>query len=252
MKLFNSILIILFVATTSFALDVQSMLADGWRHFNNKNFKIAAKTFENSARIYPSSAEAYKGIGMSYMKMGCTENSTDSDMVQKAAQAFDKALQLDPKMSDVRYQLGIACLALDDKSGAEKQFQALKQDNNPLSEQLMVKITAYKVPASYRYLYNEHNMAGDRIEALQDLSRKQKQAKIDEQNAIIAAQEAERAEKKRLISAIEEARDAARSAEASASNAEAAAEEANRRSSFQSHPHIPTGGHVTLSIGIEK
>ncbi|MRS01867.1 hypothetical protein EG832_01330 [bacterium] len=219
MRLLVAIIFFALTASTAFALDSQSILKDGWEHFNNKNYNTASKTFENAARIDPASSDALKGLGMSYMKMGYSENSTDFDLVEKAAFVFQKALQLDPNMPEVIYQLGLACLALDDKSGAEKQYQALTPISKPLADQLAVKISAYKKPIESHYLYNENNLAGDQREAMQDLVRQKAQAEINKQRVVEAAKAEERAEKKRLISAVEDARAATAIAEYQASRA---------------------------------
>jgi len=130
---------------TAFALDLQSVLNDGWTHFNNSNYKRAASAFETAARIDPSSAEAFKGIGMSYMKKGQAEYNPG--LVANAADAFQKALDLNPNMPDIRFQLGVACLAIDNKPDAEKQYQALISANKSLADQLAEKIAAYKPPS---------------------------------------------------------------------------------------------------------
>jgi tetratricopeptide (TPR) repeat protein len=109
----------------------------------------AIKTFESAARNDKTCAEAFKGIGMSYMKLGYSENSTDLGLVENAASAFQKALQLNPNMPDIIYQLGLAYLALDNKPGAEKQQQALVSISKHLADQLAVRISVYKAPKNY-------------------------------------------------------------------------------------------------------
>jgi tetratricopeptide (TPR) repeat protein len=150
MRLCVAIVFFAFTATTAFALDSQSILRDGWEHFNNQNYNSASKTFENAARIDPASSEALKGLGMSYMKMGCSEKSTDLGLVEKAAAAFQKALQLNPNMPEVSYQLGLACLVLNDKAGAEKQYQALIPTSKPLADKLASKIVNYIPQEQYQ------------------------------------------------------------------------------------------------------
>jgi len=135
---------------TAFALDSQTILAGGWKFYNNGSFKAASKSFENAARIDPSCAEAFKGMGMSYMKMGYSEYSQDFDMVQDAALSFEEALKLNPNMPEVRYQLGVACLALGDKPGAERQAQELDSVDKKLAGQLAGKISEYKPSKNYR------------------------------------------------------------------------------------------------------
>lgn len=151
---------------------------------------------------------------MSYMKMSYSENSTDLGLVEKAAAAFQKSSQLNPNMPEVSFQLGLAYLALDDKPGADRQYQALLPTSKTLADQLAVKIAAYKKPVSSQYLYNENNISGDQQEAFQDLVKK----RIKQEQRM---HEAELMEKQRLIDAVENARDAALRAE-SAANAAAA------------------------------
>lgn len=155
-------IMILFSATLASGLDLQSVLADGWKYFDNANYKAASKTFESAARIDPASPESFKGLGMSYMKMGYTEYSQDIDLMVKATQSFEKALQLNPNMPDVRYQLGVASLALDDKPGAERQYQALNPVDNKLAGQLAEKIAKYHSPKNYRHVatYGSESIAG--------------------------------------------------------------------------------------------
>lgn len=237
MRFLFAIVLIAFASTSVLAVDIQTTLSDGWKLFDNKSYKAASRKFEYAVRVDPASAEAFKGLGMTYMKIGYSEYSQDLDMVQQAVSAFEKALRLNPNMPEVSYQLGLACLALDDKSGADKQYQALLPTCKPLANQLAVKIAAYKKPVQSHYLYNENNLAGDRQEALQALARERVQQEIRRGEAIEAAKAEERAEKKRLISAIEEARDAARSAEAAAESAEDAAREAADEADWASIHH---------------
>ncbi len=243
-----AIVIFVLTTTTALALDLKTTLADAWKYYNNSNYTSAAKTFAAAAKNDPSSAEAYRGLGLSYMNLGYSESSTDLEMVEKAARAFETALQLNANMPDVRYQLGVAFLALGDKKRAEEQYRELSLTNPPLSKELSEKIGAYKKPESYSYLYNEHNLSDDRRQAAQALERKKIEIEVRRQKALEAAQAAELEEKKQLRYSLESAEGRARSAEARASRAESAAIEAAenaRKSSF--HPHIPTGGHVTPS-----
>jgi len=165
MRFATALVFFVFTATSTFALDPQSLVKDGWVYFKNGCFDKAAKTFESAARIDPANAEAFKGMGMSYMKSGYFENSTDTEMVEKAASAFQKAIQINSVMPDVRYQLGIAYLALNDKKGAESQYQALISMNKPLADELAGKIAAYKPQQNYRLIatYGNESSSGENV-----------------------------------------------------------------------------------------
>ncbi|RQW87935.1 MAG: hypothetical protein EHM79_06710 [Geobacter sp.] len=150
MKVWIAMTCFVLATGTAFALDSQTILAGGWKYYNNGSFKAASKSFENAARIDPACAEAFKGLGMSYMKIGYSDYSQDLEMVQDAALSFQEALKLNPNTPEVRYQLGVACLALGDKPGAERQYQMLNATDKTLASQLSGKISEYKPPKQYR------------------------------------------------------------------------------------------------------
>lgn len=220
MRFYLAIVILILTTTTALALDFQSTLADAWKYYNNSNYTSAAKTFAAAAKNDPSSAEAYRGLGLSYMNLGYSESSTDLEMVEKAARAFETALQLNANMPDVRYKLGIAYLCLDDKQRAAEQCRELSLTDPTLSKELSGKIGAYKKQESYSYLYNEHNLSDDRRQAALALERKKIEIEVRRQKALEAAQAAELEEKKRLRHALERAGERASSAEEEARDAE--------------------------------
>lgn len=139
-------LLALMLHTPMFAADFKASLEDGWTYYNNGAFKKASREFELAARLDPSSAEAFKGIGLSYMKIGIDESFTNVEFAVKAAEAFQRSLAISSSQDEVRYGLGLTCLALYDRECATNQHEMLKGSNRVLAEKLATRIASYKPP----------------------------------------------------------------------------------------------------------
>ena len=125
-------------------------LRQGAEHLGVGNYKRAAKAFGHAARLNSDSAEAHAGMGMAYLKLGSGEVSTDPELLGNAAAAFGEALRLAPDSAESRYHLGLTCLALYDRKGALKAYEALKPLDEELAEQLLAGISSFKPPPSFR------------------------------------------------------------------------------------------------------
>jgi hypothetical protein len=143
-------LLALVLTTPILAADFSASLEEGWRHYNNGAFKKASREFERAARLDPSSAEAFKGVGLSYMKIGIDVSFTNVEFAMKAAEAFQRSLAISPSQDEVRYELGLTCLALYDRECAKNQHEVLKGSNRGLAEKLAARIASYEPPRKIR------------------------------------------------------------------------------------------------------
>lgn len=125
-------------------------LRQGTLHLGAGNYQRAVKAFEQAARLNPASAEAHRGVGIAYLKLGAGEAVTNPELLTKAAAAFREALRLAPDSADTRFQLGMTCLALDDKDCAVREYAALNGLDGQVAEQLLTLISGYRAPQSFR------------------------------------------------------------------------------------------------------
>ncbi len=106
--------------------------------------------------ITPVFAEDESGLsrarfkaGMDYLKRGNNEAFTNYNLLEKAAEAFAEALEIDPDFAEAHYYLGVTCLAMDKPEEAVGQYHVLKTIDAELAERLSADIKAYEEPASY-------------------------------------------------------------------------------------------------------
>jgi Flp pilus assembly protein TadD len=75
---------------------VYSLIDEAEEVFTQGNHKKAIATIKKALELNPNSDDAYVDLGMTYMKMGKT---------QEARKAFNKATSLNPNMKTVISQL---------------------------------------------------------------------------------------------------------------------------------------------------
>ena len=79
----------------------------------------------------PTNAVAYNNMGIAYGKL----NKPDNEIA-----ALKKAIQLRPRYSSARYNLGITYLKTGNKKEALKEYEALKDFDEGIAEALMKEI----------------------------------------------------------------------------------------------------------------
>jgi clan AA aspartic protease (TIGR02281 family) len=124
-------------------------LRQGTAYLQTQDYQKAAQAFRDAARLNPGSAEAQKGLGMAYLKIGYSEGATNVEVVEKAVAALKEAARIAPGSAETRYHLGVAYLVLYDKDAAAKEYDALRDLDPALAEQLHSRIKEYKQPKSF-------------------------------------------------------------------------------------------------------
>jgi tetratricopeptide (TPR) repeat protein len=151
MKKLLFIIIVLLVVTPVYAEDnnQQELINKGFDFIKSGNYQKAAEAFEIAVKANPNNADAHFGLGISYLKLGDNEVMTNPELVQKAVYFFRKALELGANYPEIRYTLGLSYLALNDKEAAIREYNILKDSDNELANQLLVRIDDYKPPKVY-------------------------------------------------------------------------------------------------------
>lgn len=125
------------------------LIRQGTAFLEKQDYQKAAQAFREAVRLNPSSAEAHKGMGMAYMKIGCSDSATNVEVVENAVAAFKEALRLAPGSAQTRYHLAVAYLVLYDKKGALEEYEALRDLDEGMAEDLRSRIEAYRQPRSF-------------------------------------------------------------------------------------------------------
>ncbi|HEY6838430.1 MAG TPA: tetratricopeptide repeat protein, partial [Geobacteraceae bacterium] len=79
-------------------------------------------------RIKPDYASAYNNLGVLYNRRG--------DIAQTSA-AYDKALEIDPALSETRFNLGLVYLTSGEKEKALRQYRILERFNRVQATNLL-------------------------------------------------------------------------------------------------------------------
>ncbi|HJV35486.1 aspartyl protease family protein [Geomonas sp.] len=163
MKSFLIIVVFLLFASPLFAEEDKGaeFLRQGSTYFQAQDYQKAVEAFGQAVRFAPKSAQARQGLGMSYLKLGSNETSTNPEMLDNAVKAFKEAASLDPNVAEVRYQLGLTYLLLHDKKGAQVEYDELKRLDAKLAEQLLASIKGYTPPISFRSSATRASAAGN-------------------------------------------------------------------------------------------
>lgn len=150
-------IILLFLLCTNSAMaagtEEQDYLVRGGRFLSAGDYRNAVRTFERASVLFPSSSEVWRRLGESYRKLGDNEVTTDPELLEKAIRAFRMALTIEPDMKEAHLELGMTCLALQDRAGAVRELQILEKLDKGLAAQLSTAIKSWKPVPEYRALY---------------------------------------------------------------------------------------------------
>ena len=135
--------------------DGEDCLRRGEQNLSAGDYRRALRSFTDAARLMPDSAEAWRGIGLSRFRIGAGETMTDPGMLTEAASAFNTALLLRPGYAEVRYQLGLTYLALENRTKAEEEREALAKLDPKLADRLLAAIGGYRDAPSFREVGTE-------------------------------------------------------------------------------------------------
>jgi clan AA aspartic protease (TIGR02281 family) len=124
-------------------------LRQGTAYLEAQDYQKAVQAFREAARLNPESADAQKGMGMAYLKIGYSEGATNVEVVENAVAALKEAVRIAPGSAEARFNLGLAYLILYDKGAAMKEYQALRDLDAGMAEQLDARIKDYKQPKSF-------------------------------------------------------------------------------------------------------
>ncbi len=125
-------------------------LQQGAGYLASGKYKKAADAYAQAARLDPDSAAAQQGVGVSYLKLGDNGVVVNAELLQQAVVAFRKAIGLNPKLAEARYNLALACLALHDKEGAAREYDILKIMDMGLAKSLSTRLGDYKAPRGFK------------------------------------------------------------------------------------------------------
>ncbi len=96
-----------------------------------------------------SSVDKHIKTGIHYLELGDNEVMKNINLLEKAADAFKAAIDIDPNSYEAHYYLGVTCLALDNLEAALREHQILTNLNGELAGTLLAKIDDYVPPASW-------------------------------------------------------------------------------------------------------
>ena len=145
------LLLFLFIALPLNAAEVKDrdLFNRGTQLFSAGDYKGAIKAFEQVIAADPQSAEALTWLGISYLRIGDNENATFPELLEKALEAFSKALNISPDFAEAHYNLGLTYVALKRIDAAEREYEILKDLDKELSDSLILKINASEPRKDY-------------------------------------------------------------------------------------------------------
>ena len=123
----------------------QGNVKQGFDYINEARYRDAMNVFKKSIKAAPENADAYYGLGISYLRLGDTENITIPQLVNEAVYSFKKALNFGATYPEIYYFLGLCYLALHDKELAVKQYDVLENLNSDLADLLLIRIVNYEM-----------------------------------------------------------------------------------------------------------
>ncbi len=156
MPRFIFVIIIVVSAFSGSYASGNEFMKNGRTYFSGGDFRKAVNFFELNVRSNPDSAEGYEWLGKAYYSLGDNEFAVDTEMLEKAAVAFRKALSLNPGNTGAHFNLGMTYLCLDDKTAAMKEYEWLKSGDYKLAARLFERIRGHSFPPVYRVV-NEKN-----------------------------------------------------------------------------------------------
>ncbi len=127
----------------------------GMTYFARGDFRKAINSFEVFVRLHPDSAEGYEWLGKSYHGLGDNEFAADPQLLEKAAEAFRKALLLNPNFSRARFDLGVTYLCLNNRNDAMKEYEFLRNSDKELAALLHERIRGHSSPPVYRAVHEK-------------------------------------------------------------------------------------------------
>lgn len=145
-----SLFIIIVSALSGRYVSANDFLKNGRMYLNGGDYKKAVNFFELYVRSNADSAEGYEWLGKAYYGLGDNEFAVDTQILEKAAVAFRRALSLNPGNTGVHFNLGMTYLCLDDKTAAMKEYELLKSGDKELAARLFERIRGHSFPPAYR------------------------------------------------------------------------------------------------------
>lgn len=98
----------------------------GWAYFESGRHADAARAYRRAVKLAPGNATFWSSLGEAVVMA-----SEHDPMPREAAQAFDKAIALDPKEPRARYFLAVRKDLAKDHEGAIRDWLALLADTPP-------------------------------------------------------------------------------------------------------------------------
>ncbi len=150
------LVIIIVIVLSGMEIRANDLMDNGKKCYDGGDFRKAAGLFELYVRSFPGSAEGYEWLGKAYYRLGNNEFVSDSQMLEKAAEAFRKVLAITPGNSAVHFDLGMTYLFLEYRAEALKEFELLKVSDKALADRLLERIRGYSPPPAYRVVNEYH------------------------------------------------------------------------------------------------
>ncbi len=103
-----------------------------WSKRNTGDFKTAIEYFQRAVERDPTYAEAYAGLANTYALMGGYADKAQAPFIEKAREAANRALAIDPKLADAHVGLAVIAQNYDwDWQKAESEYRrAIELDAN--------------------------------------------------------------------------------------------------------------------------
>jgi tetratricopeptide (TPR) repeat protein len=114
----------------------EEVLSQAYKNLGNaynglKRYNDAADALRHSTKIEPKSASAHFNLGLALYNGG---------RYSEAIEAFKDTLKLKPDLAQAHYMLGLNYIAINEKALALEEYNALKNINKGLAEQLRSSI----------------------------------------------------------------------------------------------------------------
>jgi tetratricopeptide (TPR) repeat protein len=125
-------------------------VAEGLALLERQEYGKAARLLEGAVARERGSARAWSGLGRAWLGLGIGRWGTNLSLVAKGAEALRQARDLAPGDGAVRYDLGMALLALGDREGAAAELPRLQELDPALAARLARAVADFTQAPSFR------------------------------------------------------------------------------------------------------
>lgn len=121
---------------------------EGFNLEKERKYPQAIKVFESYLKEYPRNEEVWSRLGKLYFVTG---------QHQKAVQALDQALKLQPSLNEALYMTGLAKMELKDFGGAAQAIERMLAENKFSADALYLKASMHYKMKKYREAISDLN-----------------------------------------------------------------------------------------------